>query len=324
MTAVRIAWAFALILAWALPAQAWAQAQGYPDKPIRIIAPYSAGSATDILTRVIGQKLTEAWGWRIVVDNRPGAGGGIGVEAAGKSPPDGYTLVMGTNATFAINHSLYKKLPYDPIKDFTPVVLVANLPYLVLAHPSFPANSIPELIAMAKAQPGKLDIAEGVSTARLGIELLNSMAGIKLTDVSYKSTPPALTDVLAGQVPLLMADPAVALPHIRSGKLKALGATTAKRIDLLPDVPTLAETGLAGYEVVAWWGIMAPVGTPKAIVDKLNTEIVKVMRMPDVYELLTKMGIYPATSSPEELGAYIQTEIPKWSRMVKAAGIQPQ
>ena len=323
MATVRREWVFALILAWALPAQTWAQAQGYPNKPIRMIAPYSAASATDILARVIGQKLTDAWGQQMVVDNRPGAGGGIGTEMAAKSPPDGYTLVMGTNATFGINVSLYDKLPYDPIKDFAPVALVAYLPYLVLAHPSFPANSIPELLAMAKAQPGKLDIAGGVSTAQLAAELLNSMAGIKLTYIPYKSTPPALTDVLAGQVLLLIADPAVALPHIRSGKLKALGVTTTRRIGLLPEVPTLAELGLPGYEVLAWWGVMAPAGTPKDIIAKLNGEILKILRMPDVKERLARMGIEPASSSPEELAAYIQAEIPKWAKVVKAAGIQP-
>jgi tripartite-type tricarboxylate transporter receptor subunit TctC len=321
---VRKQWPLALILACTLPTQAWAQAEGYPNKPIRIIVPYSAGSATDILARTIGQKLTDAWGQPVVVDARPGAGGSIGTEAAAKSPADGYTLVMGTNATFGINVSLYNKLPYDPVKDFTPIALLANLPYMVLAHPSFPANSIPELVAMAKAQPGKLDLAGGVSTAQLATELLNSMAGIKLTYIPYKSTPPALSDVLAAQVLLLIADPAVALSHIRSGKLKVLGVTASKRIGPLPEVPTLAEMGLPGYDVVAWWGVMAPAGTPKDIVTRLNGELLRILRMPDVKERLAGMGIEPLGSSPEQLGAYVQAEIPKWAKAVKAAGIQPQ
>jgi tripartite-type tricarboxylate transporter receptor subunit TctC len=296
----------------------------YPTRPVRLVVPYSAGSATDVLARTIGQKLSESWGQPVVVDAHPGAGGIIGTEAAARAAPDGYTLVMATNATHGINVSLYKQLPYDPIKDFAPIGLVASLPYLLLAHPSFPADSYAELVSLAKSQPGKLDLAGGVSTANLALGLLNARAGVQINYITYKSTPPALTDVLGGHVKLLIADPAVALGHIKAGRLKPLAVTTLERLSLLPEVPTLSELGLPGYEVVAWWGVMAPAGTPREILEKVNLDVTKVLKLADVREKLLAMGIFPGSSSPSELAAYVRSEIPKWASAVQAAGLQPQ
>ena len=318
-----LGWLLAPVATLCLIGSALAQS-AYPSKPVRLIVPYTAGSATDILARTIGQKLAETWGQPVIVDARPGAGGTIGTVAAARAAPDGYTLVMGTNATHGINRSLYKQLPYDPIKDFAPIVLTATLPYILLAHPTFPANSYAELVTLAKSQPGKLDLAGGVSTAQLALGLLNTQAGIALNYITYKSTPPALTDVLGGQVKLLIADPAVALSHIKAGRLKPLAVTTLERLSLLPEVPTLNELGLSGYEVVAWWGVMAPAGTPRDIVAKVNADVLKALALPDVRERLLGMGIFPASSTPSELAAFVQSEIPKWATAVKAAGIEAQ
>jgi tripartite-type tricarboxylate transporter receptor subunit TctC len=297
-------------------------AQVYPTKPIRIVVPFPPGGATDILARDVAQKLTEAWGQQVIVDNRPGAGGNIGSELVAKSAPDGYTLEMGTVGTHAINASLYAKMPYDHVKDFVPVILVAGVPNVLVVNPAVPVNSVAELIAYAKANPGKLNFASSGSgtSIHLSGELFKVMAGVQMTHIPYKGSAPALQDLLGGQVQLMFDNLPPSLPQIKAGKLRALAVTSATRAPALPDVPTLAEAGLPGFEASSWFGLLAPAGTPPAIVIKLNAEVAKWLATPDAKERLAKQGANAVGGTPEDFEKHIAAETVKWAKVVKESG----
>ena len=303
---------------------AGAAAQEYPVKAIRFIAPNLPGGPTDILARLIGQKLAESFGQPVVIENRAGAGGNIGTEAAAKSPPDGYTLVTGNNATFGANVSLYKHLAFDPIKDFAPVALVATQPNILVVHPSLPVTSVRQLIVLAKARPGELNYAgSGMgAVAHLAAELFKSMAGVNIVHIPYKSAGPALIDVIAGQNQLMFATSLSVQPHIKSGKLRALAVTTAKRSRLMPELPTIAEAGVPGFEAMTWHGVLTTGGTPPAIVSKLSAEINRILQLPDVRERLGSLGAEIIGGTPREFAAHIKREIPKWAKVIKDAGVR--
>lgn len=297
-------------------------AQSYPSRPIRIIAQFTPGTSTDILARVIGQKLTEAWGQQVVVDNRPGAGGIVGTEIGAKAAPDGYTLTMGVSSAFGINPTLYRKLPYDAIKDFAPITNIALTPQTLVANPSFAAKSVKELVAAAKAKPGELNYASlgSGSTSHLTMEIFMAAAGIKLNHIPFKGSPAAHAELIGGQVPVMFdAIPAV-LPHIKSGKLRGLGIGTLHRSPFLPDLPTIAESGYPGFEAVGWIGIVAPAKTPAAILDKLNQEILRILQAPDVKERLSALAFTPVGDTRKEFAAFIHSEIAKWGKAVKDSG----
>ena len=301
---------------------AWASAQPYPTKSIRIVVPFPPGGATDILARDVAQKLTEAWGQQVIVDNRPGAGGNIGSELVAHSAPDGYTLEMGTVGTHAINASLYAKMPYDHVKDFAPVILVAGVPNVLVVNLGVPANSVAELIAYAKANPGKLNFASsGNGTSiHLSGELFKVMAGVQMTHVPYKGSAPALQDLLGGQVQLMFDNLPPSLPQIKAGKLRALAVTSLTRAPAIPDVPTVAEAGLPGFEASSWFGILAPAGTPPAIVARINAEIAKWLATPEAKEKLAKQGANAAGGTPDDFAKHIATETAKWAKVVKDSG----
>jgi tripartite-type tricarboxylate transporter receptor subunit TctC len=299
-------------------------AADYPTKPIRLVVPFSAAGTTDFLARAIAQKLGQNMGTTVIVDNRPGAGGNIGSDIVAKSDPDGYTLLLGTVGTHAINASLYKKMPYDTVKDFAPITLVASVPNIVVVHPSVPAKSIKELLALAKSKPGQLTFASSGngSSIHLSGELFKSMAGVDMLHVPYKGSGPAVSDLIGGQVNMMFDNMPSSLPHVKAGRLRAIAVTSAKRSPAAPDVPTIAESGVPGYEAVAWFGVLAPAGTPPAIVNKLNAEIVKVLKSPDVAQRLASQGAEPVSNTPEEFSAYIKTEMVKWAKVIKASGAQ--
>ncbi|MEO8305601.1 MAG: tripartite tricarboxylate transporter substrate binding protein [Betaproteobacteria bacterium] len=317
------AWAaLAAVSGIAFAAPAIAQEPAYPTKPIRLVVPFPPGGATDIMARAVAQKLTEAWGQGVVVDNRPGAGGNIGSELVAKAAPDGYTLEMGTVGTHAINSSLYAKMPYDHVKDFAPVVLVAAVPNVLVVNPAVPVNSVQELIAYAKANPGKLNFASsGAGTSiHLSGELFKVMAGVQMTHVPYKGSAPALQDLLGGQVQLMFDNLPPSLPQIKAGKLRALAVTTPSRSPALPDVPTIAESGLPGFDASSWFGVLAPAGTPPAIIAKLNAEIAKWLASPEAKEKLASVGANAAGGTPEDFARHIQMETAKWAKVVKESG----
>jgi len=298
-----------------------ANAQSYPNKPVRVVVPYPPGGPTDIVARVLFQQVSEATGQQFLVDNRAGAGGNIGAEIVAKSPADGYTLLIGTTA-HAINMSLFKNLGYDVLKDFAPVSLLTQGPLVLVAHPQFPANSIKEVIELAKSKSGGLNFASsgnGQST-HLSAELFNTMAGIKMSHVPYKGSAPALTDVMSGQVDVMFDTTLSAMPFVKAGKLKALGLTSPVRSPAAPDVPTIAESGLPGYEVFAWNGVFVPAGTPKAIIQQLNDQIRKAMLLPQVKDKFSAQGFAASWNSPENFGVFVKNEVDKWSRTVKASG----
>lgn len=302
---------------------AGASAQSYPAKPIRLVVPYPPGGPLDIMARAIGQKLTEAWKQPVVVDNRAGAGGNIGADLVAKSPADGYTLLMGAVATHAINPSLYSKIPYDPVKDFTPVALVAQVPNILVINPSVPAKSVRELIALARAKPGYLNFGSGStgSTGHLAGELFNTMAGVQMVHIPYKGAAPAMADLLSGQVQLMFDNLANALPNVKAGRLRALAVTTLARSAAMPDLPTVAESGLPGFDLTTWFGLMVPAGTPPEIVARLNAEIVRALNAKDMRERLQKMGAEPpADNTPEHFAAFIGTEAAKYAKVVKDSG----
>ena len=297
-------------------------AQPFPSKPTKMIVPYPPGGSADILARAIGAKVGEGLGQPVVIDNRPGAGTIIGTEATAKSAPDGYTFMLGTVSSHAINPALNPKLPFDPVKDFTPLSLVASIPFAMIVHPSVPARSVQEFIALAKARPGQINYSSagnGTSNHLAG-ELLKSMAGIDLVHVPYKGSAPALNDLVAGQVSLMFDLVLTAAPHIKSGAARGLAVTGAQRSPILPGLPTVAESGLPGYEVSAWFGIFAPAGLPQPVAQRLNAEFVKVMREPDLKQRLASLGADPLTSSPEQFSAYLRSEIDKWAKVVKESG----
>jgi len=299
-----------------------ASAQAWPTKPIKWIVPFAPGGTTDILARTIGEKLAVALGQPVIVENRPGAGGGLGADFVAKSPPDGYTILGGTISTHAINASLYKELPYDPVKDFVPITLIARVPNMLVVNNDVPARSVAELIALMKKNPGKYTFASsGNGTSQhLSGELFKSMAGVDMQHIPYKGSPPALQDVMGGSVTMTFDNITTAWPLAKGGKLRALGVTTAKRSPAAPDVPTIAEAGLSGYEIGSWQGVFAPAGTPPAIVARLNAEIVKIINLPDVKEKLLVLGAEPVGNSSEEFTTFVKVEVGKWGDVVKKSG----
>ena len=301
------------------------QAQEFPTKPIRIVVPSSPGGGTDILARQLAVKLTERWGQQVVVDNRPGAGQMIGISLVAKSPPDGYTLVM-TATPLALNTALYRKLPYDPIRDFAPITQIAAMPNLLVAHPALPARNVKQLIALAKSRPGEVAYgSSGFGTGpHLSMELLNYMAGITLQHVPYKGSAPGLLDTISGHVHLLMSTLLPPLPHLKTGRLRALGVTSARRVSSLPDVPTVIEGGVAGYDVVGWYGVVAPAGTPQPVITKLHKDFVAAIHTPETREKLAADGAEAVGSKPEEFSALIKSEIDRWTKVVEAAKIPRQ
>jgi tripartite-type tricarboxylate transporter receptor subunit TctC len=302
-----------------------AQAQQYPTRPVRFVVPFPPGGSVDTLARTIGPRLTDALGQQIVVDNRPGGNGDIGMLVVAKAPADGYTLVLGYIANIAIAPSLYPKMPYDPVKDYAPVTQVATSPNVLTAHPSVQAKNLRELIALAKTKPGAVNFAStGVaSVGHLTGELLNNLAGMKMTHVPYKGGGQAIIDLVGGHVQVMFSGFSAAMPHIKSGKVRALAVTGAKRSPALPEVPTIAEQGFPGVEATAWYGVLAPAGTPKPVVTRLHGEIVKILKQSDVTERLGALGFEIVGGTPEQLGAYIKTEIKKWEKVVRASGAKP-
>jgi tripartite-type tricarboxylate transporter receptor subunit TctC len=312
------------VLGLAVALSGAAAAQEYPVKAIRFIAPNLPGGPTDILARLLGGKLAEAFGQPVVVENRSGAGGNIGTEVAAKAPADGYTLVTGNNATFGANVSLYKSLGFDPIKDFTPVILVGTQPNILVVHPSVPAKSVRELIALAKARPGQLNYAgsgQGAA-AHLAAELFKSMAKVDILHVPYKSAGPALVDLIAGHNQMMFATALSVQSFIKSDRLRALAVTTAKRSRLFPELPTIAEAGVPGFEATTWHGVLVAAGTPTPIVTKLNTELNRALQMPDVRERLTGLGAEIIGGTPREFADHIKAEIPKWAKVIRDANVK--
>jgi tripartite-type tricarboxylate transporter receptor subunit TctC len=316
---------FTVLATFMASAALHANAQGagsYPNKSIKIVVPFPPGGATDILARAIGFELQKAWGQSVVIENKPGAGGNTGADLVAKSPADGYTLIMATVGTHAINMSLYAKMPYDAVKDFEPVVLVAGVPNLLVVHPSVNAKSVRELTALAKAQPGKLNVASsGNGTSiHLAAELYKQMAGVDILHVPYKGSAPAVADLLGGQVQMMFDNMPVSLPHVKAGKLRALAVTSLTRSAALPDVPTMDEEGLKGFDATSWFGLLAPAGTPKDIVAKLNAASVKALASPEMRERLAAQGAEPMGNTPDQFAVFIKAEIDKWAKIVKASG----
>ena len=309
--------ALGIMLIVALPALA----QSYPSKPIRLVLPYPPGGGTDVIARPLAQKLTEQLGQQVIVDNRGGAGGNIGMEFVAKSPADGYTLLFALTAQYAVNPSLYPKLPYDPVRDYAPISLLANAPYLLVVHPALPAKSVAELVALVKARPGQLSYSSSGngSGAHLAGEMLRSLARVEIVHVPYKGAGPAMPDLIAGQVQLSFITYTAAGPHIKTGRLRALGVTTAKRSPTLPDLPAIGET-VAGYDSAVWYGFAAPAGTPPEIVSKLNAEVLRVLAAPDFRSRITLEAVSPIGSTPEEFGSFMRSEIVRWAKVVKDSG----
>ncbi len=303
-------------------AAASAGAQPYPAKPVRMIVGFPPGQATDIVARLVAEKLSSRLGQSFFVDNKPGAAGIIGTELTAKAPPDGYTLQMNSSGPLSVNPGLYSKLPYDPTRDLQPISLAATVPLFLVVHPSVKATNVRELVALAKAQPGKLNYASGGSgvTNHLIMEMFKHTAGLEMTHVPYKGGPPAVTDLIAGQVSLMFETGPGILPHVRSGKLRALGVGSVKRSAATPDLPTIAEQGYPGFDGVAWIGLVAPAGVPRPIVEKLAAETAAIIALPDVRERLLALGAEPAANTPDEFGAYIRSEIAKWGKVIKESG----
>ena len=297
-----------------------AAAQTYPNKTITISIATAAGSAPDAIIRAMAQKMNEAWKQPVIVENRATAGGITAVTTVTKSPPDGHTLLVHT-AAFTIAPAMYK-LPYDTFRDLLPVSIIAYVPNMLVAHPTLPVKNVKELIALAKARAGDLNYASSGSgtPAHLAGELFKSMAGINIIHVPYKGSPPALTSVLSGETSMLFSPVTIAIPHTKSGKLRALGVTTAKRSKLVPELPTIGESGLPGYEVTQWYGMQAPTGTPKDVIARINGEVGKILAMPDIIDKLALLGAEPAPSTPEFMTAYVKSEVEKWAKVVKASG----
>jgi tripartite-type tricarboxylate transporter receptor subunit TctC len=303
-----------------------AVAGAYPTKPIRLIVPWPAGGGTDINARIVAQKMTENIGQQIVVENRPGAAAIIGTDYVAKAAPDGYTLLMGNIGPNSANDSLYKKLPYDSIRDFAPVSLTTAAPYIMVVHPSVPAKSVKEFIALAKASPGKINFGSGGvgSAPHLAAELLAMIAGIKMEHISYKGGAAHTVALLSGEVDLTLNSPLEVLAHAQSGKLRALAVTTVKRSPVAPELPTMAEAGVPGYEFIVWWGVLAPARTPADLVAKVYAEVSKVLQAQDVRKRFSSQGVEVVGSSPEKFANFIKSEVAKWARVVKEAKIQPQ
>ena len=313
---------FAVIIAAGATPLANAADEAYPSKPIRLVVPFPAGGPLDVVARAIGQKLTDAWGQPVIIDNRPGAGGNIGADLVAKSAPDGYTILEGALSTHAVNVSLYGKMPYDPIRDFAPITLVAVTPNVLVLNPSVPANSVQELIAYAKAHPGKLSFGSGSngSAGHLAGEAFKAEAGVDMVHIPYKGGAPAMQALLAGDTQLMFDNLSNSTPQLKAGKIKALAVTTAKRSALAPELPTLAEAGLPGLDIYTWWGFLAPAGTPKEIIAKWNAEVMRILVTPEMKAFFAQQGAEPAPTSPEEFSALIRREITKYAKIVKDSG----
>jgi tripartite-type tricarboxylate transporter receptor subunit TctC len=301
-------------------------AQNYPAKTIRFLVGFAPGGSTDIVARMIAQEMGKNIGQQVVVDNRPGAGGAIAAELTAKAPPDGHTIFACTTGVFAIMPFLYPKLGYNYEKDLAPVTQTGSLPYIIVLHPSLPAKNVREFIALAKARPGQINFASsGIGTAsHLSAEYFKNAAKLDLVHVPYKGTGNAMVDLLAGQVVLMFDQPVSSMPHVQAGKLKVLGITTSRRFSTMPDIPTVAEQGLPGFEAISWSGVCAPGGTPRPIIDRLQTEVVKVLKVPDIRDRLLHDGIEPVGSTPEEFLAHTRREAQKWSKVIRDANVKVQ
>ena len=310
-----IALPIALLLA------AGAHGENYPARPLRLVIPYAPGGPVDIVGRVVGLKLTEALGQQVIVDNRAGAGGNIALEIVAKAAPDGYTLLMGANGPIAINPSLYRRMPVDTVKDFAPVTMVASSAMILVAHPSLPAHSVKELIALAKAHPGMINYASSGSgsTAHLASELFKNMAGVQMVHVPYKGAGPALADLVSGQVQTMFTGISSTLPYVKSGKLQALAVSSEKRLPILPDVPAVAET-LPGYEVTTWYGVFLPAGAPAGVIDRLHDALAQALNSADTRQRLAALGADPRVNTPREFAAAIRSELEKWAAIIKVSG----
>jgi len=317
----RASW-FALIFAFTVLSDP-ARAQTFPSRPVRIIVAFPAGGGTDIVARTLSPKLSEALGQQVVVDNRGGASGLVGTELAAKSAPDGHTLFMGTLGNLSVNPLLFTKLPFDVARDFAPLTQAVSVTFMLYVHPSLPVKTVRDLITLEKSRPGSVNYASSGSggAPHLAAELFNSLAGIKMIHVPYKGSSPSFTDVLGGQVPITFDSLTQGLPYVKTGRLRAVATLGPKRTQVLPDVPTVNET-LAGYEVVNWFGIVVPAGTPREVIARLHSEIVKILRMPDISERLSAQGSDPVGSSPDEFGAFMKSETAKWARVIKEANIR--
>ncbi len=311
-----------LAVAASLIAATQAAAQAYPSRPVRLVVPFPPGGPLDIVGRLIAQKVGDAWGQSVVVDNRPGAGGNIGAELVAKAAPDGYTILMGALSTHAVNPSLYAKMPYDAVKDFAPITLVAITPNVLVVNASLPVNSAKEFVAYAKANSGKLAFGSGSngSAGHLAGELFKVETATDIAHVPYKGGAPATHALLAGDTQFMFDNLANATPQVKAGKLKALAVTTAQRSKLAPDLPTMAETGLPGFDISTWFGLLAPAGTPQDVIAKWNAEVTRILNSPEMRERLTAQGAEPAPTTPGEFAAFIRSEIPKYARIVKMSG----
>jgi len=303
-----------------------ALAQSYPVKPIRLIIAQAPGSATDVVSRTVGMKLSEALGQSIVVDARPGAGGTLGTEIAAKAPPDGYNLFMANNSTHGSNPALYQKLPYDAIRDFAPIIFVAATPYVLSVHPSLPVTTVKQLIALAKSRPGQINYgsAGNGSTHHLSGELMKTMAGIDMVHIPYKGTTPGIAALLSGEVSLMFNTVTGIAPHVKTGRVKALAVTTPKRSEMMPGVPTLSEAALPGFEMLSWFGLLAPAATPRTVITRLNAETAKVLALPEIRTALANQGLEARGGTPEQFGDYIKGEIAKITKIAKTAGVKAE
>ena len=312
------------LCACAALAMSAARAQTWPAKSVRFISPFAPGGGADITSRVIAQKLSEALGQQVLVDNRGGAGGMIGVDLGAKAPPDGYTMVLGTIGPIAINPSLYSKMPYDPVKDLVPVTLAADALNVLVVHPALPVKNVKELVALGRARPNQLNYGSSGpgATDHLAGELFNMLTGTKMVHVPYKGGAPAMLDLMAGNVQIIFSTVSTAIGQIKSGKVRALGMTGTKRFVLMPELPTIAEAGVPGFAVNNWYGVFVPAGTPREIVARLNTEIVKVLHLPDAKQRLLESGIEATPTTQEQFAAYIQSETKKWAKVVKDANVK--
>jgi tripartite-type tricarboxylate transporter receptor subunit TctC len=316
----------ACVAAVAMAFASGAPAQAYPAKPVRIVVPFPPGGTSDILARIIGPRLTAEWGQPVVVDNRPGAAGNIAAEHVARSPGDGYTLFITTVGIHAIHPSLYGKLPFDTIRDFTPVTNLVMLPTVLTVHPSIPVRTVKDLIALAKKRPGDLHYSSAGSGSQphLTAEMFKTMAGVNLLHVPYKGAPQQLTDLVAGHVALTFATAPSAVPFIKSGQMRAIGVSSGKRASALPEVPTIAEAGVPGYEAVGWNGMVGPANMPAPVLEKVHATVVKIFQMPEVTGRMAALAADPATTTPAEFGAYIKAEIGKWAKVVKATGAKAE
>ncbi len=317
MALYRYAALFALSGLYALSAAG----QSYPAKPIRIIAPFPPASVADVLARPIAQKMNEAWGQPVIVDNRAGAAGNVGSDVVAKAPPDGYTLLLGTIGTNAINAALYSKMPYNARTDFTPITLVANAYLLLVMHPSVPVRTVKAVIALAKAQPGKLNYgsAGAGTTPHLAGEMFKHSTGVSMTHIAYKGSPQSAIDLMAGRLDLIFANGTAALPHIRNGRMRLIAISAPRRDPALPDAPTIAET-VPGFEMLPWWGLFAPAGTPRDVVARLNAETVRILAAPDIQANYANFAMKAVSNTPEQFSAYVLEEIERWAKIVKATG----